>query len=429
MKPYISTTFILIFIINIYSQEERLTEDYINKNLIARGIVNYTFLTKKNNTNYFHLRRKFGDGASPVILAIHDVESDESILNLVADVEYTKVRSKSHPYLIGDIEYKKIENVEEESEFFLDLLFNSEFSILEHDYLNMPGKNIIPILHYVEDVVFEWQPDYGVHEKPIVIARLRKDFNKEIDDFKWYLNYSVNLSNVGTKSANSVDEFISKGEKIGSRLSTRQEVKDSLLLAASIRKEKLLKKGFVFKKPDSWKEYETQKTFLQNIYNGNFDKVKNDIFFRHLYCTYVYEMAGSCSSLLPSNKKEITLEKTSHKSGYSGFLLTGVKSMPFINTYEDKVTTTETTLYIDPKFERFFLLYVSTRTREVSMNFIASFFDDKGANMDVFYELAELNAFIKNEYCERKSFIQLGENILRFAKGQKSIQDAGLLKK
>lgn len=233
------------------------------------------------------------------------------------------------------------------------------------------------------------------------------------------------MSKFGVFQANSVNEALIYGRI----LINEEEYKKTRQVAIKQKQEELYLNNFEFKDPTYWKRYGSQENLLKSIYNGDFDRVKNDINFQHLYTAYVYNLSYNCQSLLPENKKEITMTYKTFKTVRNGILATWMKSMPFIDNYENQTSTIKIKVTLDPKLEEKFRLYDSSQRKNVASNIIVSAILDGRIGTSDYENLIFIDSFLRNEECNKKSLNQLGENIYRFANGEMSLQKENRTKK
>lgn len=425
----IKIIFIALFFFNIslYSQQGTISKEYIENNISSRGFNDFTFIGENNNTNYFHTRIGFGEGEEkPILIAVHKIKNNLPILNLAIDVAYSEQVKKYNPNRYKEALYYKYLDYNKEEKNLLELIFSSKFSTMETDYLKMLGKNRISIYHYVEDVFFYWDSDIKKVASPLIISSLIHAFDFDKDKFDWSLEQVVTVYKLDyTLQANTVNEALI----IGRVLTTKEKNQEARQKAIKQRQEELSLSEFEFKDPTSWDSYQSQADLLKNIYNGNFDEVTNDAYFQHLYVTYIYNMSYNCQSLLPANKKDIVITYTTVNTVKNGVLVTGMKSMPFIDSYTNQSSTTKVKVTLDPRFENVFRSYSNRKHKDTASNIIFSAIMNKGDGLDFLYELINIDNFLRDEKCNKKSLNQLGENILRFANGEVSLQNEGRTKK
>ncbi len=165
---------------------------------------------------------------------------------------------------------------------------------------------------------------------------------------------------------------------------------------------------------DNWQDYGRNGILFKSIYNGHFENIDNDLYFKMLFLSYVDRMSTTCKEYLPKNRIVKEFEMTVYESSYSGSIVTGNKSLPVMDTYYNKEEKKKMVrVYRDPRFEEKTEEYASVDLAQELVKIAISDYERVGN-----YAVAEL-AFFKLLGCAGENRVRFGENLLRFANNQK----------
>lgn len=166
----------------------------------------------------------------------------------------------------------------------------------------------------------------------------------------------------------------------------------------------------------NWHQFGESENLFSGIYYGHFGDIENDIYFKTLFLSYINYMSSSCPDALPPDKVEYQVEVSVFSQVYSHTFYTGVNSMPFINMYQNKESTQKETIYVDPKFQKIAQEYINGGFSEQVVKKILSDYEKFGN-----FSIHQIVLF-KSFSCNSKERIQFGENLYRFATGQKALK-------
>lgn len=246
-------------------------------------------------------------------------------------------------------------------------------------------------------------------------------FNVHITERQGDVKYALEYTEAGkslTQRAVQADKEKALAEQKRKEIAL-QSAKEQMALH-QIRADLFKSKGFVIKPLSFWNKYPLTGVTLKAIHEGDFRIEKNNDLARGLFLMYMKSMNGSCSNLLPPNKKKIDYTYTSEKDTYSHTTWDGEWNLDsFEDQYITEIETHNGEFYLDPRFEETY--------REVRNIFenatVASLFNPGFNPFHYIAEMKELNSFLIEVDCNKEDMFILGENLLRFFNGRKSLQE------
>jgi len=183
------------------------------------------------------------------------------------------------------------------------------------------------------------------------------------------------------------------------------------LAAGAVYAQAQAARPIVQKPQNYWRSYRTD--MIRQVFDGGFGSdVDLDNQFKLTYNTYVEQFSSNCHTYLPANHQTITVMQT--KTRTDGF---GVR---------DQQTTVKGTVDVDPRFaskyKQFGEQLTSNGNGLATAIAVAS---GRSSVEDTMAPAFDVLQFFKTEACNSASMRQLGENLLRGATGQRSLQQLG----
>ncbi|WP_161566735.1 energy transducer TonB [Meridianimaribacter sp. CL38] len=166
----------------------------------------------------------------------------------------------------------------------------------------------------------------------------------------------------------------------------------------------------------NWHQFGESENLFSAIYYGHFGDIENDIYFKTLFLSYINFMSSSCPEALPSNKIEYQVDVAVFSQVYSHTFYTGENTMPFIDMYQNKKSTQKQTIYVDPKFQKVAQGYIDKGFSGQVVKKLLSDYEKFGD-----FSVHQIVLF-KSFSCNSKERNQFGENLYRFATGQKPLK-------
>jgi hypothetical protein len=186
-----------------------------------------------------------------------------------------------------------------------------------------------------------------------------------------------------------------------------------------IRTDLYKSKGFVIKPLSFWRKYPLTVSTLIAIHEGDFSLEKNEELARALFLMYMKRMNESCRNLLPPNMKKIDYTYYTEKEEYAYTRWDGgFEWDSWEDVYETVQVAHKGVFYLDPRFEETY--------NEVSNiyenTYVGNLFNPGFNPFQSIAEMKELNSFLNEIDCNKEDMSIIGENLLRFLNGKKSLQ-------
>ncbi len=183
------------------------------------------------------------------------------------------------------------------------------------------------------------------------------------------------------------------------------------LAAGALYAQSQASRPVVQKPQDYWRGYRTD--MIREVFDGGFGSdVDLDNQFKLTYNTYVEQFSSTCHAYLPANHQTITVTQT--KTRTDGF---GVR---------DQQTTVKGTVDVDPRFaakyKQFGEQLTSNGNGLATAIAVAS---GRSSVSDTMAPALDVLQFFKTEACNTPAMRQLGDNLLRGAHGERSLQQLG----
>jgi hypothetical protein len=200
----------------------------------------------------------------------------------------------------------------------------------------------------------------------------------------------------------------------------KKEKKKATELAQAQKREALMKNsGFETKSISFWNQFPRQSKMLKGIYEGNFSFIKDKFIFNHLFLGYIGRMSDNCTDLLPANRKEIIYEYTTSEKKYQSTSYNGGFDMgSFTDNYSTETTNHTGKLYIDPRFEQKY----NEIGEEKNKQYLKMVINKSVDPFETIKDMKELARFLEVVGCDKNTMYYLGENMLRYLNGDKSLQ-------
>ena len=219
------------------------------------------------------------------------------------------------------------------------------------------------------------------------------------------------------KLATQADEERKRAEEKRNEIAEQNRI--VALAAEKKRIAEYAKAGFTIKPDYFWTDYPLNGGTLRAFHEGDFENVYNETIARILLLSYREKMNGTCRNLLPPNKKKIEYEYTSQEKEYAGTTYNGGWDL---GSFTDHYNTVEEKhrgeYYIDPRFEEIY----RTNSETLQRNYLKSAFNPSFNPFKYIAEVKEVKSFINALNCNKDDMYTIGENLLRYFQGQKSLQ-------
>ncbi|HZG51284.1 MAG TPA: hypothetical protein VEZ40_04030 [Pyrinomonadaceae bacterium] len=172
--------------------------------------------------------------------------------------------------------------------------------------------------------------------------------------------------------------------------------------------------------------------FFQYVHDGRFTHLDNDSRFRMVFEAYVTSFSHRCQSALSADRVEITKFVNDYRT-QTTYIPWGRVLLPL--TSESYAGTREvgTGIYAEPQFGEMYVKLGNEQLRSMAGSFRLT--DLQAAARDMMEmaaaiieqqvrTYADVNALLANNRCDGPSTRRFAENLMRFAKGQPSVQSA-----
>jgi hypothetical protein len=181
------------------------------------------------------------------------------------------------------------------------------------------------------------------------------------------------------------------------------------LAAAALYAQSQAARPIVQKPNDYWRAYRTD--MIRQVFDGGFGSdVDLENPFKLTYNTYVEAFSSNCHAFLPANHRTLTVTQYQTKSDAYG-------------NVRDRQVTVQGTVDVDPRFATKYKQFGEELTSEGSTKAAAMAVASGRATVaDTFAPAMDVFQFFKTEPCNSPAMRQLGENLLRGAMGQRSLQ-------
>jgi hypothetical protein len=170
----------------------------------------------------------------------------------------------------------------------------------------------------------------------------------------------------------------------------------------------LASQGLVRKSKAYWDAYQTD--LIRQVFDGGFGgDVDSYIQFRILFDSYVDMFSKNCSASLPAHHEAVTVTQVTTKRDRYGRVVSQVQGQSY-------------TVEVDSRFAPYYRKYYESLTSSGAGLALASGRVSANAYVDPGLDMAK---FFETETCKSAATRQLGENLLRAAKGNPSLQQDG----
>jgi hypothetical protein len=174
----------------------------------------------------------------------------------------------------------------------------------------------------------------------------------------------------------------------------------------------LASKDLVRKSDKYWDAYQTD--IIRQVFDGGFGgDVDDDGRFKLLFCTYVELFSKKCRAWLPAHHDTVTITQLTDRKWDDNGNLVGQNSQS---------TTVEVDSRFAPKYREFSENLGSSKNGLGSALAVMSGKDSLG---NMLAPGLDMQKFFATENCQSAAMRQLGENLLRGATGERSLQDTG----
>lgn len=275
------------------------------------------------------------------------------------------------------------------------------------------------------------------HVKFIKLYLTNSDSSKEMMDGDYIFLVKVNkLGKHGISyeiidypKQNELNTLIAE-ENHRNQIDTERKRKvEQLLIAEKDNKEiklanQLQNKGFKVMEKSFWNQFPNQKILFKGVVEGNFGSIDNNFVFKSFFLAYLNHISNSCTSLLPNNKRELTITYNTTEKNYSHTTYNGGWDMgSFTQNYNTEEKTHTRKMYIDPRFEN---KYYEIK-RDINKEFLEMMFSGSFASFSI-KDKNEIEGFYRSLGCDKQALFYIGENFLRYLNNQKSLQtEAGVV--
>ena len=177
----------------------------------------------------------------------------------------------------------------------------------------------------------------------------------------------------------------------------------------------LASKNLVRKSRTYWDAYRTD--MIRQVFDGGFGSdVDEDPQFRMLFTSYVEMFSKKCAAYLPANHEAVTITRYSRKpDGNGGY-----------NKVAEQSWTVEVDSRFAPKYRQFAeSLASSAQNAGAAVGLATGRLSPGGALSDMFAVASDIERFFATAPGPSAAMRQLGENFLRGATGERSLQDTG----
>lgn len=161
-----------------------------------------------------------------------------------------------------------------------------------------------------------------------------------------------------------------------------------------------------------WDDYRSD--IIRQIFDGGFGSdVSSSTQFRLLYSSYVENFSKRCRAYLPADHTALTVTPIKRKSDRYG------------HTIEER-NGSSVTLQVDPRFAPKYRQYVSSLgSSSENLGTVLGVLSGKVSMSTYVDPDADMDQFFVTEKCQSASMHQMGENLLRAANSQPSLQESG----
>lgn len=399
--------FLALIVVSGVHAQECDAKSFLTENLAKRGYSSNKFLTSYGKTCYYLVNTSHVPASSQwnkryTIVAIHDLGKNDGI----------GVKGKN----------------EEIQDFMNELL------------PVLPYAAFVSISHYVIEAHLGKIDKYEENYKPQGAKQgeipIKVTNYYSIGDGKFGSNVSPNLGNTFIEAQNKIygiNEYYSKP------IEKRLTYSEKKAIAKKKNKEILAKfykeNGYEIKERDYWSKFGRASNFLQGLYIGDFYKVRSsyetkgslDYFSVAFLDILVSRISKNCEHLLSKNyvEKQYEVFIQGRFEDQVTFPFGDMTPLPVGNVREpNKINKYKFRMH--PKF-------VSEHEKAFNLIFSASFQVKAWGGLGSSNPLATNNIMVRSSKgiadffieigCDTNMLHLMGENILRFRKGEKSVQE------
>ena len=166
------------------------------------------------------------------------------------------------------------------------------------------------------------------------------------------------------------------------------------------------------------------------MHDGRFTRLNNDSRFRMVFEAYVTSFSNKCRSSLSAARVEITKFVNDYRT-QTTYIPWGRVLIPLTSETYDGTREVGTGIYAEPEFGEMYVRLSEEQSRSMAGSFRLT--DLQAAARDMMEmatgiieqqvrTYADVNALLSNNRCDGASTRRFAENLLRFAKSQRSVQ-------
>jgi len=174
----------------------------------------------------------------------------------------------------------------------------------------------------------------------------------------------------------------------------------------------LASKGLVRKSAAYWDAYQTD--IIRQVFDGGFGSdVDNDRRFMLLFCTYVELFSKKCQAYMPAKHEPVTVTQLTNRKWDDNGNLISQNSQSWMVEVDSRFV---------PKYNQFTGYLLSSKNGVAPALAVMS---GKASLSDMLAPALDMRKFFTTETGSSAAMHQLGENLLRGATGERSLQDVG----
>jgi hypothetical protein len=166
----------------------------------------------------------------------------------------------------------------------------------------------------------------------------------------------------------------------------------------------------IVEKPgDYWSGYRTD--MIRQVFDGGFGSdVDADPEFKLLFNTYVEAFSSNCSTYLPANHQSVVVSKVTTRTDRYG-------------NVTQQSNETQGTVEVDPRFATMYTAYGNALSSSANgLRVAMGVASGRSSLADTMAPARDVFQFFKAETCDSPAMRQLGDNLLRGATGERSLQ-------
>lgn len=227
----------------------------------------------------------------------------------------------------------------------------------------------------------------------------------------WPLNYRRSPGSASTRS--TLDPPPSPAMIASAKVEEKRVAVAALRAAPPAQ---LASKDLVRKSKAYWNAYATD--MIRQIFDGGFGRDMNEnLSFQKLFCTYVELFSKNCRDSLPAHRESVTITTSKVQKDQNG----SVTGQEILDSW-----TVEVGSRFAPYYRRYAESLLSPgQTQAGAIGIKMSGLSPGAAVNELFAPGRAMVKFFATEKCQSAAMRQLGENLLRGATGERSLQQSG----